>query len=103
MDTDRLHSARTASRPRFPGALAALLCACGSAPTLVPAATPPMRVQVSRADRSDRAILTEVVGTVRSVREATISPLLSGTVTEVRVGIGSSVRAGEVLVRLSAP
>jgi RND family efflux transporter MFP subunit len=47
-------------------------------------------------------VLTEVVGSVRSLHEANIGPLLSGTVTEVRVGIGSSVRAGDVLVRLSA-
>jgi RND family efflux transporter MFP subunit len=47
-------------------------------------------------------MLTEVVGTVRATRSATIAPLISGTVREVRVGLGSSVRAGEVLVRLSA-
>jgi RND family efflux transporter MFP subunit len=41
-------------------------------------------------------------GTVRAVRSATIAPLISGTVAEVRVGLGSSVRAGDVLVRLSA-
>ena len=46
--------------------------------------------------------MTEVVGTVRAVRSATIAPLISGTVAEVRVGLGSSVRAGDVLVRLSA-
>src|SRR5262249_13033762 len=33
---------------------------------------------------------------------ATIAPLISGTVAEVRVAMGSSVRAGEVLVKLSA-
>jgi RND family efflux transporter MFP subunit len=47
-------------------------------------------------------VLTELAGTVRSVHEATIAPLVSGTVTEVRVGPGSAVRAGQVLVRLSA-
>jgi RND family efflux transporter MFP subunit len=46
--------------------------------------------------------MTEVVGTVRAVRSATIAPLIIGTVAEVRVGLGSSVRAGEILVRLSA-
>jgi RND family efflux transporter MFP subunit len=59
-------------------------------------------VRVVRADRSPESIVTEVVGTVRSVREATIAPLVSGTVTEVRVGLGSVVRAGDVLVRISA-
>ena len=46
--------------------------------------------------------MSEVVGSVRAVRSATIAPLISGTVAEIRVGLGSSVRAGEVLVRLSA-
>jgi membrane fusion protein, multidrug efflux system len=36
------------------------------------------------------------------VRSATIAPLVSGTVAEVRVRLGSPVRAGDVLVRLSA-
>jgi RND family efflux transporter MFP subunit len=61
-----------------------------------------MVVPVARAERSLRATQTEVVGSVRAVREATIVPLISGTVSEVRVGVGTPVRAGEVLVRLSA-
>jgi RND family efflux transporter MFP subunit len=59
-------------------------------------------VRVEKAERTSRPVMTEVVGTVRAVRSATIAPLISGTVAEVRVGLGSSVRAGEVLVRLSA-
>jgi RND family efflux transporter MFP subunit len=47
-------------------------------------------------------VITEVVGTVRAVRSATLAPLISGMVAEIRVGLGSSVRAGEILVRLSA-
>jgi RND family efflux transporter MFP subunit len=77
--------------------------ACGSAPPPDPGATPMAPVvPVAEADRSLRAMQTEVVGTVRAAREATIAPLLSGTVTEVHVAIGSQVRAGDVLVRLSA-
>ena len=67
------------------------------APTL-----PSQKVKLARADRSAHAVLTEVVGTVRSVHEAALASLVSGTVTEVRVGAGSFVRSGEVLVRLSA-
>jgi membrane fusion protein (multidrug efflux system) len=55
-----------------------------------------------KPDRSASPVLAEVVGTVRSVHEATIAPLVSGTVSEVRVRLGSSVRAGEILLRLSA-
>jgi membrane fusion protein, multidrug efflux system len=62
----------------------------------------PRRVQVAQADRAHRPQVTEVVGTVRATRSATIAPLLGGTVAEIRVGLGSSVRAGDVLVRLSA-
>ena len=76
-------------------------CAGERAPRPVPGA-PPTVVQVAPADRTRRPILTDVVGTVRAVRSATIAPLISGTVAEVRVGLGSSVRAGDVLVRLSA-
>jgi RND family efflux transporter MFP subunit len=57
---------------------------------------------VTQAERAHRSQLTEVVGTVRASRRATIAPLISGTIAEVRVGLGSSVRAGDVLVRLSA-
>jgi RND family efflux transporter MFP subunit len=42
------------------------------------------------------------VGTVRSAHEATLAPLIGGTVAEVRVRLGSAVRAGEVLLRISA-
>jgi membrane fusion protein (multidrug efflux system) len=59
-------------------------------------------VHVVPAERSDRPVVSEVVGSVRAVRSTTIASLISGTVAEVRVGLGSSVRAGEVLVRLSA-
>jgi RND family efflux transporter MFP subunit len=59
-------------------------------------------VQTATAERASRATVTEVVGTVRASRRATIAPLISGTVAEVRVGLGSSVQAGDVLVRLSA-
>ncbi|HZJ52894.1 MAG TPA: efflux RND transporter periplasmic adaptor subunit [Myxococcaceae bacterium] len=62
----------------------------------------PATVKVVQVQRSSRPVVTEVVGTVRAVRTATIAPLISGTVAEVRVGLGTSVRAGEILVRLSA-
>ena len=88
-----------------PGWLALLAVFYGC--TSEPAAPPPIslsvrEVHVVKADRSPGAVQTELVGTVRSVHDAAIAPLVSGTVTEVRVGLGSLVRAGEVLVRLSA-
>jgi RND family efflux transporter MFP subunit len=84
-------------------ALLAVFGGCaGEPPPGMPPDVRPRVVRVGQADRSPRPVLSEVVGTVRSVHGATIAPLLSGTVTEVRVGLGSFVRAGEVLVRISA-
>jgi RND family efflux transporter MFP subunit len=81
----------------------ALLSGCTREPAQWPApSAPPRVVQVAQADRTNHSVMTDVVGTVRAVHSATIAPLISGTVADVRVGLGSSVRAGEVLVRLSA-
>jgi RND family efflux transporter MFP subunit len=83
--------------------LVVLLCGCaGDAPPDTPAGPPAKGVQVVEVVRSSLPVLTEVVGTVRSAHEATIAPLVAGTVAEVRVGLGSTVRAGEVLLKLSA-
>src|SRR5215813_4415136 len=76
-------------------------CAADASPRQTPCA-PPRRVRVVKAERANEPVVTEVVGTVRATRSATIAPLISGTVGEVRVGLGSSVRAGDILVRLSA-
>ena len=76
-------------------------CAADASPRQTPS-SPPRRVRVVKAERASQPVVTGVVGTVRATRSATIAPLISGTVGEVRVGLGSSVRAGEVLVRLSA-
>jgi RND family efflux transporter MFP subunit len=67
-----------------------------------PPSPPAKAVRVVVADRSALPVLTEVVGTVRSAHEATMAPLVGGTVAEVHIGLGSSVRAGEVLMRISA-
>src|SRR5262249_6170710 len=82
--------------------LAASVWGCAEEPARPVSSVAPRTVQVGHADRTARSIVTEVVGTVRAVRSATMAPLISGTVAEVRVGLGSAVRAGEVLVRLSA-
>jgi len=85
------------------GIVLAVLLGCSAEPQSRPApGRPPATVRVVQVERSTRPVTTEVVGTVRAVRSATIAPLLSGTVAEIRVGLGSSVHAGEILVRLSA-
>jgi RND family efflux transporter MFP subunit len=84
-------------------ALLAVLCACSREPAPpTPPSLPAKELRVVKADRSLGPVLTEVVGTVRSLHDAAIAALVSGAVSEVRVGLGSSVRAGEILVRISA-
>ena len=83
-------------------ATAVLLWGCGAEPARPAPSPSPRTVKIVRADRARRPVVIEVVGTVRAVRSATIAPLISGTVAEIRVGLGSSVAAGEVLARLSA-
>jgi membrane fusion protein, multidrug efflux system len=83
--------------------LVAVAYGCAGEPARPTASGVPARVvQVGKADRTNLPVVTEVVGTVRAVRSTTIAALISGTVAEIRVGLGSSVRAGEVLMRLSA-
>jgi membrane fusion protein (multidrug efflux system) len=76
-------------------------CTAGASPRHAPS-SPARPVHVVKAERASHPVVTEVMGTVRASRSATIAPLIPGTVGEVRVGLGSSVRAGEVLLRLSA-
>jgi RND family efflux transporter MFP subunit len=83
--------------------LLASLSGCAAEAAQSPASgAPPRSVRLAQARLSKLPVTTEVVGTVRASRSATIAPLLSGTVSEVRVGLGTRVRAGDVLVGLSA-
>lgn len=75
---------------------------CASEPAHAESRIQPRVVRVARAERQSRPVLTEAAGSVRAVRSTTVAALISGTVAEVRVGMGSSVRAGQVLVTLSA-
>src|SRR3954471_4627973 len=89
--------------PLKPLAVLLLLCGCAAQSSPRPGPDPaPKQVRVAEAQRSRRAVVTEGVGNVRAARTATIAPLLCSTVAEMRVGLGSPVRAGDVLVRLGA-
>jgi RND family efflux transporter MFP subunit len=59
-------------------------------------------VQLDRARVVARGVGEEVVGTVRARKSAAISPVVMGKVTLLPVSLGSRVRAGDVLVRISA-
>ena len=80
-----------------------LICGCAARSSPLPASAPaPTRVRTAVAEQSRKVSIAEVVGTVRAARSATLAPLIGGTVAEIRVGLGSSVHAGDVLVRLAA-
>jgi RND family efflux transporter MFP subunit len=87
---------------RILATLLTLLFGCaGEAAPDNPSSPPAKAVRVVEAENAPVPVLTEVVGTVRSAHEAIIAPLVAGTVAEVRVGLGSTVRAAEILVKLS--
>jgi RND family efflux transporter MFP subunit len=72
-----------------------------------PASTQPRQVaavavQVSAVRREPRMQSEEVVGTIRARRVSAVSASVMGTLRELRVGVGSHVRAGDVIVKLSA-
>lgn len=75
--------------------LGASLFAADSAPA-------PVRVAVARVEAADTPVLAAVSGTVRPARRALIAPKVMGAVAELAVTLGQSVRAGDVLARLSA-
>lgn len=96
-------SAATACR-RVPPLALLYLAACSSAPHGAPEATPapPLAVRTAPVSAVRWAVSEEITGTVRAARTATVASTLIGTVSDVRVALGDRVRAGEVLVRLSA-
>lgn len=82
--------------------LAAVTPACGTGHAARSSVAGERRsVRIERARVESRAVGEEVVGTVRARTSAVIAPTVMGRVQEVRVTLGSRVRAGDVLVRLS--
>ncbi len=72
------------------------------AETPVAANLPTARVQVETLTLSEVPFQVEVAGTLRAVEQALISSRVSGQVVEVPVETGSSVKKGDLLVRISA-
>lgn len=72
-----------------------------------PAATavpelPPAQVRLAKVRAHEAPALTETTGTVRPVQRAVLAAKVMGTIEELPVTLGQSVRAGEVLVKISA-
>ncbi len=77
-------------------------CQHGEPPRPAMVALPKVVVQVAAARLVSRVDGDEVVGTVRARTVSAVSASVMGTVRELRVAVGSRVRAGDVLVRLAA-
>ena len=66
------------------------------------AALPPVRVQTALIRLESVPVLTEITGTVRPLRRATLAAKLMGSIDELPVALGQPVRAGDLLVKISA-
>lgn len=94
-------------RPPFliPLVAATLLAACSrheSTGASAVATRPPVKVQVATVHYEKVPELTEVTGVVRPVRRAQIAAKVMGVITELPVTLGQKVRAGDVLLTISA-
>jgi len=66
------------------------------------AALPPARVQAALVRFESVPVMTEITGTVRPLRRATLAAKLMGSIEELPVTLGQPVRAGDLLVKISA-
>jgi RND family efflux transporter MFP subunit len=63
---------------------------------------PPARVRLALARVENVPTLTEVTGTVRPVQRAMIAAKVMGAIEELPVTLGQRVKAGDLLVKISA-
>ncbi len=63
---------------------------------------PSARVRVQSVESKSRAVIEEVVGTVRAKIHATIEAKLSGRIDRLPVVLGQQVKTGDLLARLDA-
>lgn len=87
------------------GMLTTLLVGCSTEHHPKTAETAPLAkqlVSVVRAHEVSQSVGDEVIGTVHARSVAAISASIMGSVRTLRVTVGSKVRAGEVLIQLSA-
>ncbi len=83
-----------------------LVLACAGARAEDKTAPPPVpakvRVHVLTLEKKEIPSLVEVVGTVQAVQRASIAAKVSGFIAEIPVVLGSRVRKGDLLVKISA-
>lgn len=63
---------------------------------------PPAQVRVAPVESHELAVLAEVTGTVRPVQRATIAAKVMGTITDLPVTLGQTVRQGDMLLQITA-
>lgn len=83
----------------------ALLAGCAKHPAPDAAAgaqLPPAKVRTALVNAENIPALTEVTGTIRPVQRAQLAAKLMGAIEEMPVTLGQSVRAGDLLVKISA-
>jgi len=85
-------------------AVGLLFAGCGkhAAPVAAVVELPTAKVQVVTARIQSLPTPTEISGTVRPLQRAVIAAKLMGTIEELTVTLGQSVRAGEVLAKIAA-
>jgi len=63
---------------------------------------PVVHIRTMAVEADEMPLLTEVVGTVQPVDRADIAAKVTGTIEKMPVNLGSRVRAGDLLVKISA-
>jgi RND family efflux transporter MFP subunit len=66
------------------------------------ASLPPAKVRLAPVRAENLPILTEITGTIRPRQHAQIAAKLMGAIDELPVSLGQPVRAGDLLVKISA-
>ncbi|WP_293057254.1 efflux RND transporter periplasmic adaptor subunit [Okeania sp. SIO2B3] len=95
MDSKLVNQARY-----WPLLLSALLlssCEGGTPPAVAP---PPTAVEIARVDQTQVADSTEYIATVEGKERATITPRVSGQVSQVFVSLGNRVQKGDPILQI---
>lgn len=87
----------------LPLTLVVALAGCAKhEPTATPSHLSPARVQTARVQTEMITPCTEITGTIRPARRATLAAKVMGTVSELPVSLGQPVHAGERVLKISA-
>ncbi len=85
------------------GALAVLMPGCSRSDVEERASLPPASVVVTAVVERTEPRVVSIPGETRAVERALLAAKIAGGVQELSVKLGQAVRAGDILVRLSAP